>query len=293
VTTVRDIESFTAGSKPLPSAAGIGLRAEHHADILERRPPIGWVEAHSENYFATGGSQPWYLERIRALYPLSLHGVGLSLGSVDALDAEHLANLKRIVDRFEPTLVSEHLSWGSHGGQAFNDLLPMPYTEEALRHMVERVDEVQVYLGRPILVENVSTYLEFKCSEMPEWEFLAALAGETGCGLLLDVNNVYVTACNHHSDPYQFLASLPKAAVAEIHLAGHTRSRRQGRDLLIDTHSGPVCEAVWDLYVAALARFPHTPTLIEWDTDVPDLDVLVTEAYRADTVRMRAHDRAA
>jgi len=290
---VREPSAHTLGPQPLPVAAGIGLRAQHHADILERRPRVGWVEAHSENYFAEGGSQPWFLERIRALYPLSLHGVGLSLGSVDPLDARHLASLKRIVERFEPAVVSEHLAWGTFAGRAFNDLLPMPYTEEARRHLVRRIDQVQEYLGRRILIENVSSYLEFKCSEMPEWEFLAALVQESGCGLLLDVNNVYVSACNHHFDPHQYLAFMPRGAVAEIHLAGHSRGRYQGREVLIDTHGGPVCEAVWNLYVAALARFPHTPTLIEWDTDIPDLDVLVGEAHRADAVRVRSHDLAA
>jgi uncharacterized protein (UPF0276 family) len=290
---VRGPQLPASGPQPLPVAAGIGLRAQHHTDVLERRPRVGWVEAHSENYFAEGGSQPWFLERIRALYPLSLHGVGLSLGSVEPLDARHLANLKRVVDRFEPAVVSEHLAWGSFGGQAFNDLLPMPYTEEALRHMVSRVGQLQEYLGRRILIENVSSYLEFKCSEMPEWEFLAALAHESGCGLLLDVNNVYVSACNHHFDADRYLAFMPRSAVGEIHLAGHARSQVLGRDVLIDTHGGPVCEAVWDLYVAALARFPHAPTLIEWDTAIPDLDVLVGEAHRADRVRVRSHDRAA
>jgi uncharacterized protein len=293
VTVVREPQPRPLGPQPLPVTAGIGLRAQHHADMLERRPRVGWVEAHSENYFAPGGSQPWFLERIRALYPLSLHGVGLSLGSVDPLDPGHLANLKRLVDRFEPALVSEHLAWGSFDGQAFNDLLPMPYTTEALRHMVGRVAQVQEYLGRRILIENVSTYLEFRCSEMPEWEFLTALARESGCGLLLDVNNVYVAACNHHFDPYHYVACMPPTAVAEIHLAGHTRNTYQGRDILIDTHGGPVCAAVWDLYAAAHARFPHVPALIEWDTDVPDLDVLVGEAQRADQVRVRGDDRAA
>jgi uncharacterized protein (UPF0276 family) len=169
----------------------------------------------------------------------------------------------------------------------------MPYTAEALRHMVDRVDQVQEYLGRRILIENVSTYLEFTCSEMPEWEFLAAISQQSGCGLLLDVNNIYVAACNHAFDPYHYVASVPRTAVGEIHLAGHSRNTYQGRDILIDTHGGPVCEAVWDLYVAAHTRFPHTPTLIEWDTDVPDLDMLVGEAHRADQIRLRSHDCAA
>jgi len=293
VTPAQSAPSGAFASQPLPASAGIGLRAQHHVDILERQPLVGWLEAHSENYFAEGGSQPWYLERVRARYPLSLHGVGLSLGSVDPLDPRHLASLKRIVDRFEPALVSEHLAWGSFGGQAVNDLLPMPYTEEALRHMTRRVDEVQEFLGRRILIENVSSYLQFECSEMPEWDFLAALVQASGCGLLLDVNNIYVSACNHRFDPARYLAALPPGAIGEIHLAGHSRSQRGGCELLIDTHGGPVCAAVWELYVAALQLCPHAPTLIEWDTEIPDLDVLVAEAHRADQVRVRAHDRAA
>jgi uncharacterized protein (UPF0276 family) len=289
----RDSHPRLLGPQPLPVAAGIGLRAQHHRDILERRPAIGWVEAHSENYFAAGGSQPWFLERIREHYPLSLHGVGLAVGSADPLDRAHVAQLKRLIQRFEPALVSEHLAWGRHGGEAFNDLLPMPYTDEALRHMTARVVEVQDLLGRQILIENVSSYLQFKCSELDEPEFLAELAQRSGCLLLLDVNNVYVSACNHGFDPYRYLEVLPPEAVAEIHLAGHSRNHVHGRDVLIDTHAGPVCEAVWDLYVSALARFPFTPTLIEWDTDIPQLDVLVAEAHRADRVRVLSHDRAA
>jgi uncharacterized protein (UPF0276 family) len=282
-----------ANPHPLPALAGIGLRAKHHEDLLARRPPVGWVEAHSENYFAAGGSQRWFLERIRQLYPLSLHGVGLSLGSADPIDLEHLRQLRELVHRFEPSLVSEHLAWGSFGGESFNDLLPMPYTEEALRHLVSRVSQVQDFLGRELLIENLSSYLEFRCSEMPEWEFLGELARESGCGILLDVNNVYVSAINHGFDAFRYLEALPRARVAEMHVAGHARNRVQGRELLIDTHGGPVSESVWALYAAAVLRFPHVPTLIEWDTDIPDLDVLVREAQRADRVRSIAYDRAA
>jgi uncharacterized protein (UPF0276 family) len=280
-------------ARSLPEAAGIGLRAQHHADLLDRRPQVGWVEAHSENYFAEGGSQPWYLERIRALYPLGLHGVGLSLGSVDPLDAAHLASLKRVVDRFEPAVVSEHLAWGRIGARAFNDLLPLPHTEEALHHVALRVEQVQEHLGRQILIENVSSYLEYSCSTMTEWEFLAALAARSGCGLLLDVNNLYVSACNHGFDARRYLEALPRDAVREIHVAGHAPTRVRDRELLIDTHDRPVCAAVWALYRRAQARFPGTPTLVEWDTDIPDLDVLVAEARHADRIREPPHDRAA
>lgn len=269
----------------LPACAGIGLRAQHHRDVLDQRPAVGWFEAHSENYFALGGAQPEYLEKIRALYPLSLHGVGLSLGSVDPLNRAHLDNLKRIIARFEPALVSEHLCWGSFRGRHFNDLLPLPYTEEALHHLIARVSAVQEFLGRQILIENVSSYLEFTCSTVPEWDFLAALASRSGCAILLDVNNIYVSACNHGFDAREYMVRMPKSAVREIHLAGHTRRTHHGRDLLIDTHSTFVCADVWELYAEAVRRFGNVPTLIEWDTDIPPLPVLVGEARRADAIR--------
>jgi uncharacterized protein (UPF0276 family) len=293
MTAAPEVHTRVISPHALPLLAGIGLRAQHHQAVLDHRPHVGWFEAHSENYFAAGGAQTWFLERIREHYPLSFHGVGLSLGSVDPLSVSHLANLKRIVARFEPALVSEHLAWGSLDGRCFNDLLPMPYTEEALRHLVARVAHVQEYLGRRILIENVSSYLEFRCSAMPEWEFLAALAERSGCGILLDVNNIYVAARNHAFDPDTYLSRMPPAAVAEIHLAGHSRNQYQGREILIDTHGAPVCDAVWELYARALARFPTATVLIEWDTDIPALDVLVAEAHRADRVRSTRHDVAA
>ncbi|HSC05483.1 MAG TPA: DUF692 domain-containing protein [Steroidobacteraceae bacterium] len=278
---------------PIPAVAGIGLRAQHHRDILEQRPAVGWLEAHSENYFALGGSQPRILEEIRAEYPLSLHGVGLSLGSVDALDRRHLENLKRIVERFEPALVSEHLSWGSVSGRYFNDLLPLPYTVEALNHMVERVTQLQEFLGCQILIENVSSYLEFTCSSMSEPEFLATLAAQSGCGLLLDLNNIYVSAQNHGFDAREYIARMPLTAVREIHLAGHGRNRHGDRYILIDTHGTHVCSDVWALYAIAIQRFGDVPTLIEWDTDIPALPVLVEEAHKADSIRETLHALAA
>lgn len=278
---------------PMPAAAGIGLRAQHHATVLDERPPVGWFEAHSENYFAPGGAAIDSLERIRALYPLSLHGVGLSLGSTDPIDAAHLANLRRIVKRFEPALVSEHLSFGSAGGRHANDLLPLPYTDEALRHVCERIDAVQEALGRQILIENVSSYLQFHCSTISEWEFLAAVAAVSGCGILLDVNNIYVAAANHRFDAWSYLQAIPRDAVQEMHLAGHSEMAVGGRTLLIDTHSAPVADAVWDLYRAALLRFDGAPTLIEWDQEIPPLAALVAEAAKADALRARPHADAA
>lgn len=279
---------MTAG---LSLPAGIGLRATHHAELVARRPRIGWLEAHSENYFARGGALPRVLGAVREHYPLSLHGVGLSIGSTDPLDRPHLAEVARLVRDFDPMLVSEHLSWGSAGGRFTNDLLPLPYTEEALRHMADRVRQVQDFLGRQILIENVSSYLQFACSDIAEWDFLGALAHESGCGLLLDVNNVYVSALNHGFDPIQYLNAIPRHSVQEMHLAGHSVCVIDEREVRIDTHDAPVCNEVWSLYAIAVERFGNVPTLIEWDAKIPALDVLAAEAHKADSVMetSRAH----
>jgi uncharacterized protein len=268
--------------RPVPARAGIGLRAEHHAAVLEELPAVGWLEVHSENHFAPAGAAHRALDRIREHYPISLHGVGLSLGSTDAMDREHLAQLRLAIERYQPALVSEHLCWGSVGGRHTNDLLPLPYTEEALRHLVSRVREAQDALGHQLLIENVSSYLAFCDSALTEWVFLAALAGESGCGILLDVNNIYVSAFNHGFDAREYITALPAAAVQEIHLAGHSSRNLDGHDLLIDTHDTRVAPGVWALYEAAVARFGRVPTLIEWDTDLPALEVLVAEAHQAD-----------
>jgi len=265
-------------------SAGIGLRAQHHGEILARCPSVGWFEAHSENYFGAGGAQRAQLARIRSHYPLSLHGVGLSLGSTDPLNTNHLREVKRLVREFEPVLVSEHLSWSSVGGRYLNDLLPLPYTDEALRHTAARIADVQDALGRQILIENISSYLQFECSDVPEWEFLAALVWESGCAILLDVNNLYVNSMNHGFDAYSYLYGIPTAAVQEFHLAGHTLTRRGGRDIRIDTHSRHVASEVWDLYGMALQHFGPRPTLIEWDADIPALSVLEAEAAKADAM---------
>lgn len=281
------------GPGPVPARAGIGLRAEHYAAVLEDRPPVGWLEVHNENYFGAGGKPLDYLERIRAHYPLSLHGVGLSIGSTDPLDRRHLAKLKDLMRRFEPALVSEHLSWSSVGGRYLNDLLPLPYTEEALYHMIARVAQVQDALGRPILIENPSSYLQYVESAIPEWEFLVELAERTGCGVLLDVNNIYVSARNHGFDASAYLRAIPRHLVREIHLAGFTVNRFDGGEILVDTHDRPVWPAVWALYRQAVQRFGQIPTLIEWDTDLPELAVLVDEARRADAILEERHARAA
>lgn len=272
-------------TNPIPACAGIGLRAPHYKEILETFPKIGWFEVHSENYFGAGGQPLWYLEQIRSHYPVSLHGVGLSLGSADPLNMEHLRKLKSLVLRIEPGLVSEHLSWSSVGGRYMNDLLPLPYTEESLRHVIERIRQTQEFLGRRILVENPSSYLQFVASTIPEWEFLAEVSARSGCGILLDVNNIYVSAFNHRFNPLVYIQSISPDKVEEIHLAGF-ESYRTG---LIDTHSKPVFEAVWDLYLEAAKRFENVPTLIEWDTDIPSLSVLLGEARKADLILDKDH----
>ena len=289
----RPFTEGAAAAGPVPARAGIGLRAPHQERVARECPAVGWLEVHSENYFADGGMQVERLMEIRAAYPLSLHGVGLSLGSADPLDPEHLRRLKRLVGWSEPAFVSEHLSWGSVAGTHLNDLLPLPQTEEALGHMIARVRQLQDELGRQVLVENISSYLRFAHSQLTEWDFLAALVAESGCGLLVDVNNVYVSACNHGFDPRQYLAALPREAVQELHLAGHSRNAYGEREILIDTHAAPVCDAVWELYEFSLQCFGAIPTLIEWDAEIPSLEVLLAEAGKAERRLERVHALAA
>lgn len=277
---------MTSGA--LPVAAGIGLRAPHHARVARELPAIPWLEVHSENFFVAGGPQLRLLDRVREHYPVSLHGVGLSIGSADALDTDHLAQLAALIERVQPAAVSEHLCWGAIGGMHANDLLPLPYSDAALAHLIARVGEVQDRLGRRILIENVSSYLRFAADVIPEWEFLAALAGASGCGILLDVNNVYVNARNHGFDAERYIAALPGAAIGEIHLAGHSVEHIDGAELRIDTHSTRVCEDVWALYEFTLARFGPRPTLIEWDSDIPALEVLIGEAHHAGRILQHA-----
>jgi uncharacterized protein len=268
--------------------AGIGLRQPHYREIFERLPPLGFVEVHSENFFLDGGAAMHALERARAAYPLSLHGVGLSLGSADAISEQHLAKLQRLVERMEPTLVSEHLCWGGLDGWHANDLLPLPHTAETLALMTERVGRVQDALKRPILVENLSAYVQFRDSAMSETEFMAELARRSGCGLLLDLNNLHVNAVNFGFDALSCLADLPAGAVGEIHLAGH----HVGQDCLVDTHDACVCPEVWALYEAACAHYGPKPTLVEWDARLPALDVLLGEAEIAREIAGR-HSRVA
>ena len=279
----------SAANQSLPLTAGIGLRAPHVAHVLAHRPPVAWFEVHSENYFAAGGPSLAALDKIRADYPISLHGVGLSLGSTDPLDFPHLTKLARLVERMQPACVSEHLCWSSVDGRHYNDLLPLPYTEEALDHVCARVSAVQDFLGREILVENVSSYVTFPESTLAEGAFVAAVAARTGCKLLVDVNNIYVNSRNHNLDADAYLAAIPRAAVAEIHLAGFDSSG----PCLIDTHGAPVAPEVWALYERALTRFGSVATLIEWDVDIPEFAVLQREAATAQALLEARHALAA
>jgi uncharacterized protein (UPF0276 family) len=290
---MRDAGGRRFPGTTIPARAGIGLRSRHHEQLLIERPAVGWLEVHTENYFQDGGPHVRALERARESYPLSLHGVGLGLGSVAPLDRTHLAHLKRAVERFEPALVSEHACWGHTGSEHFNDLLPLPYSEEAAEHLAARVREVQDFLGRQILVENLSSYFAYAASCLTEWEFLAAVVERSGCGLLLDVNNLYVNSVNVGSDPLATIERIPVTAVGEIHLAGHLRKEIDGHTLLVDDHGSQVSEVVWALYAHALERCGPVPTLVEWDTDIPPLETLLAEAGRADSMLQVCHARAA
>lgn len=266
---------------PIPVSPGIGLKPQHYVEILETRPEIGWVEVHPENYFGAGGPPHRYLSAIRRNYPVSFHCVGLSLGSAESIDLAHLNRLKALIERYQPGLISEHLSWSASGEVYLNDLLPLPYTEESLRLFVRHVCEVQEHLGRRILVENPSTYLRFKHSTIEEPEFLAAIAAEADCGILLDVNNVFVSAQNNGFDPVAYIDQIPAQRVGEIHVAGHHLARRAGREILIDDHGSRVTGSVWHLLRHSLRRYGPVPVLVEWDTRIPELAVLVGEARRA------------
>jgi uncharacterized protein len=292
------ISSLATASTPsraqrnsIPAAAGIGLRFPHHQTFVELRPEVAWLEVHTENYMG-GGKAAACLDAIRRDYPISLHGVGLSLGSVDGIDDAHLERVRLAVRRFEPALVSEHLAWNIVDGTYLADLLPLPMTEEALEVVCRNVDRVQTYLGRRILIENPSTYLRFAHSSIPEWEFLAAVAERSGCAILCDVNNIWVSAWNHGWDAAAYLQALPVHAIAEIHLAGHAeRSIGDGRVLRIDDHGSRVTPQVWALYASALERFGPVPTLIEWDTEIPALELLLDEAAQAQAHLNRLHAR--
>jgi len=269
----------------IPARGGVGLKAEHYRTIIDASPDVGFFEVHAENYMGAGGPPHRYLSAIRERYPLSLHGVGLSIGADRPLDKDHIGRLRRLIQRYRPGLFSEHLAWSSHDVGFLNDLLPVPYTAETLNRVVEHIDQVQTALGCQMLLENPSTYIAFAESTYAETDFIAEVARRTGCGLLLDVNNVFVASTNQQWDPVAYIQGYPLARVREIHLAGNAREVDEAaRPLLIDTHDRPVEAAVWDLFALAVRLTGPVPTLIEWDTQVPAWSMLAREAERAETI---------
>lgn len=268
----------------LPNTAGLGFKPEHFAAIQEDVQPMGFFEVHAENYMGAGGLPHAQLTALRADHALSLHGVGLSIGGAAPLNADHLARLRHLCDRYQPESFSEHLAWSSHGTDYLNDLLPLPYTDETLALVCDHVDAVQSALGRRMLLENPSTYVLFEQSTMAEVDFLHQVACRTGCGLLLDLNNVFVTCTNHRMDPRAWLADFPLDLVGEVHLGGHATESLPSGPLLIDAHGTPVADPVWVLYAEVIARTGPLPTLVEWDNDVPEWPVLRAEAARAQAI---------
>ena len=268
---------------------GLGLRTDHYNAILESKPKVDWFEALSENYMIAGGKPLHYLDRIRADYPVVMHGVSLSIGSTTAFDQDYLRDLKKLADRIEPAWISDHLCWTGVHGQNMHDLLPLPYTEETAKHLVERVKIVQDYLGRQILLENVSSYASYLDSSMAEWEFISQISNEADCLLLLDVNNIYVSSYNHNFDAKTFIDGVPAQRVQQIHLAGH----QNNGDYIIDTHDAPVIDPVWDLYGYAISQLGQVSTMIERDDHIPELDVLVQELQIARNIAAKTLKAAA
>jgi uncharacterized protein (UPF0276 family) len=282
---MQEARAHTGSTKPICALAGTSFKHEHLNAILADRPKHSFFEVHAENYMGAGGPPHRALESLRCDYPVSLHGVCMSIGGPQPLDQAHLARFRALVERYEPALVSEHLAWSTHETTYYNDLLPLPYTRATLARVCDHIDEVQEAIGRPILLENPSTYVAFSSSTMSETEFIRAVTRRTGCGLLLDVNNVFVSATNHGYAALDYVADFPLAAVGEIHLAGHAeQSDDEGELLLIDSHDGPVADAVWTLYEMVIARCGPIPTLIEWDSRIPDWPVLRAEAAAATAI---------
>lgn len=266
----------------LPNDPGVGYKPQHFSDILKDPGTVKWLEIHAENYMGDGGRPLAQLRELAEQFPMSVHGVGLSIGGEGPLDTDHLARLKHLVGWLNPASFSEHLAWSTHDTHFLNDLLPLPYTARTLATVCDHIDQVQEVVGRQMLLENPSTYLAFDENEMLEVEFLAEIAKRTGCGLLLDINNVFVSATNQQTDPRAYLAAFPTQAVGEIHLGGHDEDQDEtGATLLIDSHGAEVVDPVWTLYAETMARIGPRPTLIEWDTDVPDWPTLAAEAGRA------------
>lgn len=287
----------TAGSVSLPQQAaaprrpsdpiGLGLRHPYYQEVIDTAPALGWIEAHPENFFG-GGLSRHYLREASKKYPLSLHAVGLSLGSSQPVDENHLRKFKDLIDEFNPFNVSDHASWSMSGNAHLNDLLPLPYNQESLDQLCRNIEQTQNYFGRRILVENPSTYIAFADNEMTEYEFMNRAARMTGCGLLLDINNIFVQSYNHGFDPFEYIDNTDAAPVGEMHLAGHMERAVEGGTILVDTHNNPVRGEVWDLYAFAVRKFGPVPTLIEWDQDFPGLDVLLGEMDRARTIMNKA-----
>ena len=280
---------FTPSGAAFPS--GIGLKAQHYADVLARKPELAFLEIHAENFMSSGGAHHRYLEQLADIYPLSVHGVGMSLGSASGLSREHLKRFKDVVERYSPWLISEHLAWSREGGFYLNDLLPLPLNKESLAVVVANMNSMQDFLGRKILIENPSAYMAFSSTDMPETEFLMELAEQTGCGLLLDVNNVFVSGKNMGWSVEDYLKDIPSALIGEIHLAGHTLKQLEGNlEIRIDDHGSQVSQSVWDLFQALVSRIGVRPTLVEWDTNVPGLDELLIEAGKAVGIMQTARD---
>lgn len=270
--------SLSTHSKPPFLGFGLGLRPEYYEEIITEKPTIiNWFEITTENYLVEGGKPLYYLDKIRADYPMVMHGVSLSLGSTDALDTDYLKQLKQLAKRVEPAWISDHLCWTGINGLNMHDLLPLPYTQEAIVHVVDRIQQVQDYLGQRILIENVSSYLTFTESEMTEWDFISQILNQADCYLLLDVNNVYVSSVNHHFNPLDYILGLPTDRIVQIHLAGHS----DHGDYIIDTHDAPVIQPVWDLYGETIKRFGHISTMIERDDNMPPLSDLLDEIAKA------------
>jgi uncharacterized protein (UPF0276 family) len=276
------MKPYEFSSIPIPARAGVGLKPEHYEIILATSPDISWFEVHPENYMSAGGANHHYLRKIREKYPISLHGVGLSLGSATGLSDIQLNALRVLIDKYNPSLVSEHLSWSQFGPNALNDLLPVPYTQEALQVFSENIDRAQNFLQRKILLENPSSYFQLTYSTFSEWDFLVTLARNSGAGILLDINNIYVSAYNHGFSAENYIENIPPELVGEIHLAGHSAQHIGGKKILIDDHGSEVIADVWSLYEFALQHIGNRPTLIEWDANIPEWSTLYDEAIMAD-----------
>jgi uncharacterized protein (UPF0276 family) len=265
---------------------GLGLRPKHYSDVLAGGSSVSWYEVVTENFLGDGGRPLSTLEKIRRDFPIALHGVSASLGSTDELDPQYFKRLKTLIKRFDPFIVSDHCCWTKAGGQSFHDLLPLPFTQEAAKHVASQISKVQDWLGQKILIENVSSYLSFNQDEMQEWEFLAEILKLADCGLLLDLNNIYVSSVNHSFNPLTYIVGIPQERVGQIHLAGHsTIWTDEGQKYLIDTHDHPVCNEVWDLYRASLQRFGQVNTMVEWDSNIPKYSVLEAEVLKAKKIQ--------